>query len=147
MSETRVGVVGLGFMGRTHVAAYRAAAAAGHPNRLVAVCDREAARLAGESGARGNLEGERPGEPVFDPAGVETYEDPARLLADDAVELVSICTPTDSHVELAVAALEAKKHVLLEKPVALSSLEAERLAVVARRSDRLCMPAMCMPSP
>lgn len=50
-----VGVIGLGFMGRTHVAAYQAAAAAGFPCRLVAVCDPKPSRLTGELEANGNL--------------------------------------------------------------------------------------------
>jgi len=137
-----VGVIGLGFMGRTHVRAYAAAAAAGNSNRLVAVCDQNPERFRGE-GARGNFEGEDEG-PLFDPESTELLSDPGALLALEAVELVSICTPTDSHVDLAIRALEAGKHVLVEKPVATSSAEAERLAAAARASDRVCMPAMCI---
>ena len=61
-----VAVLGLGFMGRTHLAAYRAAARQGHPNRLVAVCDQDPERLAGKPAARGNLEAEAGDEPLFD---------------------------------------------------------------------------------
>jgi predicted dehydrogenase len=57
---------------------------------------------------------------------------------------VSICTPTDTHVELALEALSAGKHVLVEKPVSLDAGEIERLDLVAKRARRLCMPAMCM---
>ncbi len=142
--EIRIGVIGLGFMGRTHVRAYRKAAAAGFASRLVAVCDRDAARLAGEPGERGNLEEAAPDEPLFDPAEVHAYATPELLLADKEVELVSICSPTDTHVDLAIAALRAGKHVVVEKPVALSSSEVERLAEVAADSPGLCMPAMCM---
>ena len=135
-----VGLVGLGFMGRTHLAAYRAAAAAGHPNRIVAACDRDLGRLA-RAAVRGNLER---GETPLDLEGVALHEEPEALLADPAVELVSLCTPTDTHVPLARAALSAGKHVLLEKPVALRARDVARLATAARRARRLCMPAMCM---
>ena len=142
--EIGVGVIGLGFMGRTHVGAYRAAAAAGHANRLVAVCDRDPERFRGGSFERGNIEADGDAEPLFDPEETQVYGDPAELLANDGVELVSICTHTDTHVELALQALEAGKHVLVEKPVAMDPEQAQRLADAARQATTLCMPAMCM---
>ncbi len=140
--EIGVGVIGLGYMGHTHVAAYRTAARAGIPNRLVAVCDQDLARLQGQALRPGNIE---TGSGAFlDLSRVEVYGSAEALLANAAVELASICTPTDTHVALALAALEAGKHVIVEKPVALGSREVERLAEAARRSGRVCMPAMCM---
>lgn len=141
--ELCVGVVGLGFMGRTHVAAYRAAAAAGHPNRIVALCDRDLARLRGAPGTRGNLESAA-SDPLAGLEAARVHEEPAALFADEEVELVSLCTPTHTHVPLALAALAAGKHVLLEKPVALRAADVARLAAAARKARRLCMPAMCM---
>lgn len=140
--ELRVGVVGLGFMGRTHVAAYRAAATAGHRNRIVALCDRDLARLRGTRGPRGNLE-EAGADPLAD-LEARIHEEPAALFADEEVELVSLCTPTDTHVPLALAALAAGKHVLVEKPVALRAKDVARLAAAAKKAKRMCMPAMCM---
>lgn len=139
-----VGVIGLGFMGRTHLSAYRSAAAAGYPNRLVAVCDQSAERRAGRGEAAGNLDSGAAEVQIFDPGEVRAYEHPAELLADPGVELVSICTPTDTHVDLALAALAAGKHVLVEKPVAVSSAEVARLARAAEGAATYCMPAMCI---
>jgi predicted dehydrogenase len=81
---------------------------------------------------------------TIDPEQVKGYERPEQLFADPAVELVSICTHTTSHVDLALAALAAGKHVLLEKPVALDSASAQRLLDAAAKSKGLCMPAMCI---
>ena len=134
-----VGVVGLGFMGRTHIAAYQALDA---DCRLVHVCDREAKRWTGELEATGNF-GTASGR-LFDPRVVRATAEPADLFADPEVHLVSICTPTDSHVALALAALRAGKHVLVEKPVALDAALVRELARVAEQAGRLCMPAMCM---
>ncbi|WP_446447413.1 Gfo/Idh/MocA family protein, partial [Streptomyces hydrogenans] len=53
------------------------------------------------------------------------------LIARDDVQLVDICTPGDSHAEIAIAALEAGKHVLCEKPLANSVAEAEAMATAA----------------
>jgi predicted dehydrogenase/sugar phosphate isomerase/epimerase len=141
-AEVGVGLIGLGFMGRTHAAAYRAAARAGFPNRIVAVCDQDLGRFQGQV-PLGNLAVAGAGD-ALELEGVATTADPAELLANPAVELVSLCTPTDSHVPLALAALAAGKHVLLEKPVALRAREVAKLARAARRARRMLMPAMCM---
>ncbi|MGW4031438.1 Gfo/Idh/MocA family protein [Streptomyces sp. NPDC004838] len=56
------------------------------------------------------------------------------LIARDDVQLVDICTPGDSHAEIAVAALEAGKHVLCEKPLANTVAEAEAMTAAAERA-------------
>ncbi len=142
--EIGVGVVGLGFMGRTHVTAYRTAAEAGFANRLVAVSDIDEKLVLGDTSARGNLDTGEHAEQLFDPERTSFHIDPDDLFALPEVELVSICTHTMSHVGLAIRALEAGKHVLIEKPVSLYSVEVERLADAARASGRICMPAMCI---
>ncbi|SFO88238.1 Predicted dehydrogenase [Amycolatopsis arida] len=58
------------------------------------------------------------------------------LVARDDVDVVDICTPGDTHCEIAVAALAAGKHVLCEKPLANSVGEAEHMAEAAARADR-----------
>src|SRR5437764_10333351 len=119
-SPIRVGVIGLGFMGATHIAAYTAARAAGFACELVAVCDPKASRRRGELwDVGGNAVSDTSGRKLaFDPQRVRAVERPEQLLADPNVQLVSICTRTDTHVELSIAALKAGKHVLIEKPVA-----------------------------
>jgi predicted dehydrogenase len=118
-----VGIIGFGFMGRTHAAGYRAAVAAGLPVALRAVT--------GPAG--GEI-----------PEGADRLPDAAAILAQDDIGAVSICTYTDSHIELGLAALAAGKHVLVEKPVALRSPEVARLARATTESGLICMPAMCM---
>jgi predicted dehydrogenase len=142
-AEIGVGVIGFGFMGRTHLAAYRAADRAGFPNRVLALCDRDLARIGGGAFQLGNLE-QGNGNPREGIAGLAVHADPAELLADERIELVSICTPTDTHVALALQALAAGKHVVVEKPVALRARDVARLAAAAKRARRTCMPAMCM---
>src|SRR5688500_7937660 len=141
----RVGVIGLGFMGATHVAAYQAAARDGFPCELVAVCDRKAPRRAGRlSDVGGNIGDLSDPRPAFDAERVRAYVDGDELIRDPGVDLVSICTRTDTHADLGVRALRAGKHALVEKPVALNVDEVRRVRDVARASNRLCMPAMCM---
>lgn len=140
----RVGVIGLGFMGSTHVRCYQAATHAGVVCRLDAVADQDAARLTGTAAVAGNIDTGTP-ERLFDPTLVRTYSSPPDLIADPAIDAVSICTYTRSHVDLAIAALRAGKHVLVEKPVALDIAEAERLErEAAAHPGQVCMPAMVM---
>lgn len=131
-------------MGRTHAQAYRwAAEHAGLPVKVTAIADGRGDAALNDDG--GNL---RTGEAAFDLSGVRIVSDPGELFGFDDIDLVSICTPTNTHVSLAIAALDAGKHVLVEKPVATSCEEVEELRRVASharvKSGRVCSPAMCM---
>jgi len=143
LSHVGVGIIGLGFMGATHYRAYQSAHEAGFQCKVVAVSDRSPERLGGRVDVLGNIETGH-GERLFDPTQVRTSKEPRELLSDHRVHLVSICTHTETHVDLAIAALEAGKHVLVEKPVALASGDVRRLAAAVKQSGKLCMPAMCM---
>ncbi len=59
--------------------------------------------------------------------GARAYEDYAAMLADDAIDVICICTPSGHHAENAIAALRAGKHVVLEKPMALNAADAARV--------------------
>ena len=144
MRPLRAGVIGLGVMGRTHIKGYAGAAARGLSCRLVAVCSERAEELSGVVAAGGNLAAMAGAERVFDPAVVRTTTDPAVIAAAGDVDVVSICTPTDSHAALAEMMLRAGKHVLVEKPVAVHLADVKRVAAAAAESGKVCMPAMCM---
>ena len=65
------------------------------------------------------------------------YADAHELLARADVDAVSICVPSGLHAQLAIDALEAGKHVLVEKPVALSLEDADRMIAAAARTGRI----------
>jgi predicted dehydrogenase len=135
---TRVGIIGLGFMGRMHIGAYRKLRGV----RLVAIADQDARRAGGDfSGSWGNIAGSAES---LDMTGITGTTDFQVLIRHPEVDVVDICVPTPSHEALAIAALEAGKHVLCEKPLALDSSSAARIAQVASRASGLFMPAMCM---
>src|SRR5438552_6678734 len=69
--------------------------------------------------------------------GVENVEEVGELLRRDNVDVVYIATPPFLHFPQAMAALEAGKHVLVEKPLALTLAQADELVAVARQRDRL----------
>jgi len=71
---------------------------------------------------------------------LRTTTDFAEVLADDEIDAVAIVTPVGTHAELAAAALEAGKHVFVEKPLAASSAEAEELIRLAEVNGRILMP-------
>src|SRR5262245_43817144 len=135
----RIGLVGIGFMGRIHYLAGQKLRGA----QVAAVCSRDPAKLAGDwSGTRGNF-GPEPGR--VDLSGVERYASFAELLADGEIDLVDVCTVTDQHVPMALAALKAGKHVLVEKAIALTTRDADAVVAAARQAGRLFMVAHVLP--
>lgn len=113
-SRTRgVGLLGFGAIGAQHARAVRETAGL----HLVAVCDRDPGRAAAAL--------------ATDP-GVRVHESAEDLLNDPDVEIVVISTPPDSHAYWAMAALERGKHVVVEKPMALTTRECDTLIEHAR---------------
>lgn len=137
-----VGIIGFGVMGRTHARAYEYARRQGLDVQLRAVCSRRAEiNREGERG--GNLD-ELAGNPDdLDLARVRAYNDHRALLENPDIHAVSITTYTETHVPIALAALAAGKHVLVEKPVALRLADVELLAAGVP-AGLVCMPAFCM---
>ncbi len=116
----RVGMAGYGFMGAAHSQGWRSAPAFFDlPRRtlMTAIAGRNADAVAQAADRWGWSRSET---------------DWRRLVEADDIDLIDVCTPGDSHVEIAIAALEAGKHVLCEKPLANSVAEAERMAEAAR---------------
>ena len=72
--------------------------------------------------------------------GIRATTELEDVLDDDRVEAVAIATPVATHAELATLALDAGKHVFVEKPLAVSSAEAEALVQRAAEVDRVLMP-------
>lgn len=135
----RIGIVGIGFMGRIHyLAAQRLTGA-----KVAAVCSRDPAKLAGDwTNTRGNF-GPEPGR--VDLSGVKTYAAYADMLADPDIDLIDVCTVTDQHTPLALQALAAGKHVLVEKAIALSPADADRMVAAAKQAGKLLMVAHVLP--
>ena len=114
-----VGMVGHSFMGAAHSQAWRSA------GRFFDL------PLTPVMRALGGRDATRVRD-AADRLGWESTEtDWRRLVERDDVDLVDICTPGDSHAEIAVAALAAGKHVLCEKPLANSVAEAEEMTLAA----------------
>lgn len=117
-----IAMIGYAFMGRAHSHAWRTA-----PRFFDLPLEPELTVLAGRSPDRVTAAAHTLGW-----AAAET--DWRRVIERDDVDLVDICTPGDSHAEIAEAALQAGKHVLVEKPLANSVHEAEAMTAAAREA-------------
>ncbi|HWL07285.1 MAG TPA: Gfo/Idh/MocA family oxidoreductase, partial [Planctomicrobium sp.] len=133
-----VGIVGLGVMGGTHLDVFSKRRDA----RVVAVADRDQGRRTGQVTVQGNIDGQS--QSGFDFSSVRQYADALDLIHDPNVDLVDICLPTPFHLSVAKLALQAGKHVLVEKPLARTTAEADELARLAASATGLSFCAMCM---
>ena len=111
----RVAVIGAGFMGGTHAKAYKAIDGVD----LVAVYAPRPDRA----------------QPLADELATTWTADLDALLANPAIDAVDICLPTTEHRRVAEAALDAGKHVFLEKPIALTLEDADALVARAATTD------------
>jgi predicted dehydrogenase len=116
----RVGVVGSGWAGATHVASY-----AGLP-------DVQVVALAGEETGRTVEVARKHGVPAV----FGTWQ---QLLEEPGLDAISVCAPNALHHPIAMAALRAGIHVLCEKPLALDSVQAGEMVAAAMRADRVLM--------
>lgn len=113
----KVGVIGYGYWGPNLVRVFNQA----KNSTVVAVADRLAAN-------RAKVEGLYP--------KIVTHDDAAAIINDPAIDVVAVATPVSTHYELAAAALNAGKHVLVEKPLCASLSDAERLVELAAKKNR-----------
>ncbi|GIP38234.1 oxidoreductase [Paenibacillus sp. J31TS4] len=68
--------------------------------------------------------------------GSKVYVDYKEVLQDASIDVVHVCTPNDSHAEITIAALEADKHVMCEKPMAKTAADARRMLEAAKKSGK-----------
>ncbi len=109
--ELRVGLIGLGSMGRNHLRVLGLAAG----TRLVAVADPDADALAAAAAS----------------SGAQGFAEPLALIAEAELDAVVIAAPTTTHLPLALAAIERRIAVLVEKPLAATPAEADLIVAAA----------------
>src|SRR5213076_1513423 len=122
MKKLNVGIVGYGFMGRVHSNAYRKVNNffdLKHQPVLKAACARSADNA----------------KAFAEKWGYEAVEtDWRKLIEREDIDLVDICTPNNTHAEIAIAAAKAGKMILCEKPLALNAREAEKMVAAVEKS-------------
>lgn len=107
MAKVGFGVIGTGFWGRNHARVLTELS----NTKLVAICDADSKRA----------------KEIGEKYETQWYSRDEDLLNLKDVEAVCICTPTTTHAEIALKAIKLGKHVLIEKPIASTSTEAERI--------------------
>ena len=120
--ELRIGMIGYGFMGRTHSNAYKRVNdffALEYRPVLKAACARSEDKIKAFAANWGY-------------ESVET--DWRKLIARDDIDAVDICVPNNLHKEMAIAAAEAGKHILCEKPIALNTAEGEEMCAAVEKA-------------
>jgi UDP-N-acetylglucosamine 3-dehydrogenase len=115
MKKVGVAVIGTGFWGKNHARVYRELAS----TELVAICDVNAEKA----------------KSVADQFGVKAYTTSTRMLKNEEIEAVSVCTWSTSLAKEALNALKAGKHVLVEKPMATNTKQAEKLLKTAEKNN------------
>ncbi len=132
MLQLKIGLVGAGFMGKAHTVALSNMPklfwpSPGYPT-FGTVCD-IVPEIAKDAQAR---------------FGYEKYcTDWHDIINDPTINLVCIATPNNAHAEIAIAALEAKKQVWCEKPIAATTEDAEKMAAAAEKASEFGVIAMC----
>ncbi|MFT4258941.1 Gfo/Idh/MocA family protein [Microbacterium sp.] len=117
----RIGIIGTGGIADAHISAYRAF---GAECEIVALADVIPGKAAQKAAA-------------FGLSDAVAYDDPATMIARARLDVVSIATPPSTHAPLAIAALDAGIHVLVEKPMAPSLEECDAMLAAQERSGRL----------
>jgi predicted dehydrogenase len=123
MKELRIGVIGTGFMGRTHSNGYKRLGDffpdLEYRPVLKAVCSRREDKV----------------KAFAEQWGYQSYEtDYKKLIARKDIDAVDICTPNDTHAEIAIAAINAGKMILCEKPLARNLEEAQKMVDAVEKS-------------
>jgi len=120
-SKNSIGIIGVGFGAQVHVPAFRS-----EGWDVAAICSRTREKA----------------QKAADEAGIPSvYTDPMELIRRDDLAAVAIITPPGSHHPLSIAALNAGKHVLCEKPFALDAKQAEEMGSAAKKSGKTAMVA------
>ncbi len=133
----RIGMIGMGGMGWFHASRYFQIPGA----ELVAIADARPDRMEARNAVSINIEN-KAGLP--DLSAVQRFADGADLIGQAEVDVVDICLPTYLHAAYAVQALQAGRHVLCEKPMALSVADAEKMIAAAHAAQRKLMIAHCI---
>jgi len=111
--------------------------------RVEAICSRDEKKLAGDwRSIQGNF---GPRGEMMDLSGIKKYRKLDDLLADPNIDVIDVCNPTNLHPETAINALQAGKHVLVEKAIALEPKDADAMLAAAKKAKRLLMVAHVLP--
>ena len=138
MREIRVAMLGFGGIAKSHKRAYELFEKEGTPIKLVAICDIDPEQFTKVQEI--NLGAAHP----YSMDGIATYTDLNEMLSREDFEMVDICLPSYLHKEYTIRMLEAGKHVLCEKPMALCEADCLEMIDTAKRCGKKLMIGQCL---
>ncbi|RUS45122.1 Gfo/Idh/MocA family protein [Cohnella sp. AR92] len=136
-----IGLIGLGFMGKTHLENYLRLEREGAPVRVVALCDVDAAKLNGEGGG-GNIE--TSSEHAIDYGRFSKYTSVEEMLNNEKLDIVDITLPTFLHRDVTIQCLNSGVHVLCEKPMAMNAAECDDMVAAAEANGKQLLIGQCL---
>lgn len=136
--EVRVAMIGFGGIAKSHKKGYERLEKEGAPVRLVAICDIDPEQFVKEQAI--NLEGVA----KYDLSGQTLYTNLDEMIAGEDFDMVDICLPSYLHKAYVIKMLKAGKHVLCEKPMALSSSDCREMIETANACGKKLMIGQCL---
>jgi predicted dehydrogenase len=136
----RIGLIGIGFMGRTHLENYMRLEQEGIPIRVIALCDINPDKLEGHS-AGGNID---TGTSAIDFSRFAKYSSVQDMLEKEQLDMVDIALPTYLHKDISVQCLNQGLNVLCEKPMALTADDCEVMIQSAEKNGKQLMIGQCL---
>ena len=135
-----VGICGIGFMGMIHFLAYKNIPGV----QVKAICEQNfPERLKGDWRAiKGNF---GPQGEMMDLTGIAAYAQLDAMLADPNLDMIDICLPPNAHAAATIAALKSGKHVFCEKPISLTTQDADAMMQAAKDSGKMLMIGHVLP--
>lgn len=151
----RIGIIGIGFMGMTHFEGAnrfkddpksgrrRISGSKLKNGKVTAIATRSPKKLDGDwRSIQGNF---GPPGALNDLSKIKTFADYHDLLADPEIDLVDICLPVEQHEQVALEAIKAGKHVIVEKPISVELKAASRMVTAAEKANVQLMVAHVLP--
>jgi len=135
----KVGLAGVGFMSWIHYLAYQKVRGV----KLAAICSRDAKKRAGDwRGIQGNFG--PPGEQI-DVSTMRAYASVDELISDPDIDLIDNCLPPHLHTDVSICALKAGKHVFVEKPMALTESDCNKMEAAAEKAGKQILVGHVLP--
>jgi predicted dehydrogenase len=133
----QIGIAGMGGMGTFHAARFVQIPGV----RVTAIADIRPERLAAKEPVVINIENKAS---MADLSQAQRYTSAKQMIAEADVDVIDICLPSYLHATYSIQALQAGRHVLCEKPMALSLTDADAMIAVSRSENRKLMVAQCI---
>lgn len=142
MKKIRLGLIGLGAMGKGHFSTYVQLMNEGFPIELVALCDIDEKKFATTENADTNLDEFKDSKVDF--SNYHCYLKYEEMIEKEDLDMVSVVIPTYEHYEATVYALNHGLHVLCEKPMALSETQCNLMIKAAEKNGKKLMIGQCL---